>query len=112
MNNDKLDTLLKFLEADPEDAFTLYSIAYEYNKRQEYEKAVTYFRQLRELHPDYVGLYYHLGKALEALQQTDEAEQAYRQGMSIARREGELHSLSELQSALNKVLGLDYEDEV
>ncbi|MEM6263167.1 MAG: tetratricopeptide repeat protein [Bacteroidota bacterium] len=109
---DRLEQLLLFLKKDPNDAFTLYSIAYEFSSRKDHEKAIHYFTLLMDRHPDYVGLYYHLGKTYEETSQPELAEKTYRDGLDMATRERDRHAFAELQSALNKLLGLDYEDEV
>lgn len=101
MNQDSLNRLFSFLEEDPEDAFTLYSIAYEYAKGDQHLSAIQFFLKLRKIHPQYMGLYYHLGKSYEKVQKTADAERIYREGINMARQQRDRHALSELQSALN-----------
>ena len=96
---DRLQQLLIFLEKSPQDSFTLYSIAYEYMQQAHWEKAVDYFTQLRNMHPDYVGLYYHLGKIQEHLDQVDQAFATYEAGMKVAEQQNNTHALGELQRA-------------
>lgn len=105
-----LKRLFSFLEKDPNDAFALYAIAYEYAKAGQHDQAIKYFLELKDKHPDYVGLYYHLGKSFELTGKADDAEKSYREGMKVARQQGEFHPLSELQGALNQLLGLDFEE--
>ena len=104
MPNTALSKLFYFLEKDPTDSFTLYSIAYEYMRSQQHEEAFKYFEKLRELHPDYLGLYYHLGKCLQKLDQEEQAEAIYQDGIQRARAAADSHSLAELQTALNEML--------
>ena len=111
MQSERLTQLFTFLEADPKDAFTLYSIAYEYLQQNELSKAVEYFEKLRAIHPDYVGTYYHLGATLEQQQKKEEAIEVYKKGIEVARMKKAFHPLSELQGALNRALGLDFEDD-
>ena len=96
---DRLQQLLIFLKKSPTDAFSLYSVAYEYMQRSEWEQAIQYFEQLRQHHPDYVGLYYHLGKTLEQMEQIDQAFQTYETGMQVARDKQDAKALEELQRA-------------
>lgn len=112
MNTPRLDKLFEFLQKAPTDAFTLYSIAYEYMNQGKNESAVTFFTQLLELNPEYVGAYYHLGKTLEKLNKPQKADAIYQTGIGIARKKADFHALAELTSARNSLLGLDYEDEV
>jgi predicted RNA polymerase sigma factor len=53
-----------------------------------------------------VATYYHLGKLLERKGQKEEAKQRYTQGIEIAKKANDRHSLSELQSAF---LELEYD---
>ncbi len=106
----RLQQLLAFYEAEPNDPFTIYALATEY-KAAEPLRAQEYFQKLLTEHPEYVGTYYHAGKLLEQLQKPDEAEKVYREGLRVSRKAGQLHAASELQQALNQCLGLDYEDE-
>jgi tetratricopeptide (TPR) repeat protein len=61
--------------------------------------ALQHYAQLRQADPNYVGLYYHFGKLLEREAQPAEALAVYAQGIAIARQLGDLHALSELNSA-------------
>ncbi|SET13814.1 tetratricopeptide repeat protein [Hymenobacter actinosclerus] len=106
----RLQQLLAFYEDDPSDAFTIYALATEY-RETEPETAMRYYQTLLDQHPDYVGTYYHAGKMLQHLQKPDEAEKVYQKGLRVARKAGQLHAASEIQQALNQLLGLDYEDE-
>ena len=62
MATDRIKQLMSFLEKEPTDGFTLYSLAYEHLKGGDLNKAEIYFNRLKSLDPMYVGLYYHLGK--------------------------------------------------
>ena len=106
----RLQQLLAFYQDDPTDAFTIYALATEY-RAQEPGRAWEYYEKLLSEHPDYVGTYYHAGKLLEEFDKKDEAEKVYRTGLRVARQAGQQHAASELLQALNKCLGLDYEDE-
>ncbi|MEL6673706.1 MAG: tetratricopeptide repeat protein [Bacteroidota bacterium] len=112
MKADRLPQLLAFLEKAPKDSFTIYSIAYEYLSRGDVQKAENFFLRLREQDPDYLGLYYHLGKTYQQLENQKEAENVYREGMKRSQAKRDYHTFGELQRALNRLLGLDYEDEV
>lgn len=110
--HERLKQVLAFLEAAPEDAFSLYSVAYEYMRAGDLPQAEAYFLRLRALHPGYTGLYYHLGQVQQQRGDTAAAEATLREGLVVARRAGDAHAGRELQRALDALLGLDYEDEV
>jgi tetratricopeptide (TPR) repeat protein len=107
MENPRLKQLFTFLEMDPTDAFTRYSIGYEYVGMGESEKALACFEALKSDIPEYVGTYYIMGKTLESLNRKEEAAAIYKEGISVAESRRDFHALAELRTALNEVLGLD-----
>ena len=89
----------QMLIASPEDAFLLFALAKEDEKTGDDQQALATYQRLKQLHPDYIGLYYHLGKTLERLQQEKEAWDTYTEGIAIATRLGESHAKNELAGA-------------
>jgi tetratricopeptide (TPR) repeat protein len=106
---DRLEQLLQFYEDDPDDAFTRFALAREYLKRGETQKALSFFEELREDDPEYVGTYYHLGKLYEKLDRPDDAEATYEAGIGQAEKQRDQHARSELQDALLEVQGVGLE---
>lgn len=111
MHHIRLEKLLEFLKNEPNDPFLKYALATEYFNIQDYDKALLYFEDLVSGHPDYVGTYYHLGKLYEILNRKSEAIETYKRGMLTARKAGDNHAYSELQTVFNSASGLDYEDD-
>ncbi|MFK7922169.1 MAG: heme biosynthesis protein HemY [Bacteroidia bacterium] len=111
MDNPRLQRLFDFLQKAPNDAFTLYSIAYEYQQMEQWAEAQKYFEQLKDQQPDYIGLYYHLGAVFERQGETDSAITVYKEGIALAQQKRERHALSELERALSTVLGVDDDDD-
>jgi len=107
---DRLKALLDFLDEDPNDSFTRFALAREYQKRGAVEEARAYFEGLVERDPEYVGTYYHLGKLLETSGRREAAISTYKAGIEIARRQRDSHVLAELQSALTQAEGIGFED--
>lgn len=95
---DRLKMLEQMLVDDPTDSFVWYAIAKEWEKTDP-QKAVETYLKLKEINPSYVGLYYHLGKLYEELEETDLARTAYDEGINVAKKQADFHSLSELSSA-------------
>lgn len=104
MKSDRLQQLFQFLEQAPDDAFTLYSIAYEYLQQGKLEQAMDYFTRLRIADPDYVGLYYHLGKTYEQMDRYDRALEVYEDGIAVAKQQHDLHAYQELQRAKQQAM--------
>jgi Tfp pilus assembly protein PilF len=99
----RLETMLGFLEQDPNDSFSRYAVALEYMGLKEYHLAQRYLTELIERDPDYVATYYQLGQVYTALEEWDRAEGAYSAGIVVARKAGDLHAASELQAALDEL---------
>lgn len=99
MEHTRLSTLLQYLVDQPHDAFLLFAIAKEYETNDELNKSLTYFLKLKEHHPDYIGLYLHLGMLYESIQEVNLALETYGAGIELAKKIGDFHSLSELNNA-------------
>ena len=95
----RLQRLKGFLEASPNDTFILYALAKEYEKMGDLEGALKQFNHLLDVDENYVGAYYHLGKLYEQLQKPTDAFHIYKKGMTVAKKQGDQHALSELAGA-------------
>lgn len=111
MHHIRLQKLLDYLKNEPDDPFLKYALATEYLSQNDIEKTLFYFEDLLSKHPEYVGTYYHIGKLYERLDRKSEAILIYQKGMAVARRAGDNHAYSELQTVFNSASGLDYEDD-
>lgn len=101
--NDRINKLRTYLGENPSDAFLNHALALEYIKLGYEQEALAHFRANHANHPEYVATYYHLGKLLERMGQTDEAIRIYEQGMGVARAAGELLSFNELRSVYEEL---------
>ena len=110
MQVSRLEKLLEFIKNEPEDEFLKYALATEYLRLNDSTKALEYYEDLVNNHPNYVGTYYHLGKLYEALNRKPDAITTYEKGMKIAREKRDNHAFSELQSVYNELTGL-YDDD-
>lgn len=110
MNQTRLESLLEMYDEDPSDAFLKYALALEY-KKIDAKKAIFYFNDLVEKNPEYIGTYYQFGILLQENNEKDKAALVFKNGIEIATKKPDFHALAELRSALNKLLGLDYEDD-
>lgn len=95
----RLEQLLQFLSASPEDAFLLFALAKEHEKLGNQETALDFYQKIVATSPDYVGVYYHLGKLQEKNTDLEQAIETYKSGMAIAQKIGDRHALSELAAA-------------
>ena len=103
----RLQQLLSLFEESPKDSFLLFALAKEYESAGNFDEALQKYLTLVEQDENYVGTYYHLAKLYENSDETDKALETYQKGMSIAKKLGDQHSLSELSSAK---MNLEMED--
>lgn len=94
-----MESLMAMLEENPTDSFILYAVAKEHESLNNHENALAYFLQIKDQDPNYVGMYYHLGKLYEKLENSDLAISAYQEGIEIAKNLKDFHALSELNTA-------------
>ena len=99
MKDNRIDSLLAFLKEDPEDSFVRFALAKEYEKIGTLKKALDTFLELKDLDPNYIGLYYHLGGLYELLNEKDDALKTYEAGIEVAKKLADFHALSELHNA-------------
>lgn len=100
---ERLSALFGFLVESPNDPFLLFAIAQEYVRIGDPDSARRYFTRLRDMQPDYVALYYHLGRLEQKQGRYAEAAGVFEEGMAIAQAAGDTHALAELKAALEDV---------
>lgn len=110
MNSNRLNQLLDFLAASPNDSFILFAIAKEYEKYNKQDEAFEYYLKLKQADANYVGLYYHLGKLYEKTAQYQKALDTYNAGLQVAKTAGDRHAEGELAEA-RMILVEDYFEE-
>jgi len=92
--------LEEFLAANPSDAFARYGLALECVNAGDDADAENQFRQLISAHPEYLYGYFHYGQLLLRLSRGTEAKDTFRAGIAAAKKAGDAHALSELETAL------------
>ena len=95
----RIERILEFLKAQPNDNFLRHALALEYLKIKEDEKAKELFLSILNESPDYIGSYYHLAKLLEQKGEKEAAISWYEKGMAAAKEAKDQHSYNELQGA-------------
>lgn len=109
--DNRLAQLQEFLQETPDDPFLKYALIMEYLKLENLEKAKEGFEELLLKHEDYVGSYYHFGKLLEKMVDTDRALKVYEKGMQIAKSKRNMHAFGELQGAFRLASRLEEDDD-
>ncbi|MDH5366807.1 MAG: tetratricopeptide repeat protein [Cyclobacteriaceae bacterium] len=103
MDNNRLDLLFQFLKEEPNDPFNIYAVATEY-KNTFPEKALKYYEELLEKHPEYLPTYYHAAEVYIELNIKEKIEITYKKGIALAQQLNEPLPLRELQNAYNEYL--------
>ncbi len=98
MNRKEL--LLELFRDNPDDPFTRYALALEYRKENLPGKAREVLESLRRDMPDYLALYYQLGKLIEEAGDLEGALAVYREGHALATKQRDLKTRSELEEAI------------
>ena len=101
----RVEILKGFLEQDPKDSFSRYALALEYVKTGQIEDARREFEFVRANDPSYVATYFQLAQLYRNLGLKHDAEKTYRSGISVAGKAGDSHTQSELEGALEDLLG-------
>jgi len=94
------ETLEKFVEEKPGDAFARYGLALECVKLGDEPAATRHFQKLLEMNPGYVAGYFHFGQLLARTGRVDEARKLLSDGIIVAQRAGDMHARDEMQAAL------------
>ena len=94
----RLDQLLEFEKGDPNDPFIQFALSKEYEKMGQNVEALDRYLKLREQHPDYIGLYYHLGQLYEVIGDRQNALSIYDEGLELAKSTKDFHAASELNN--------------
>ena len=100
----RMEKLKEYLKAQPDDPFLNHALALEYSKEGELDLARELFIRLLQLHPAYVGSYYHLAALLLQQNQRDAAIEWYEKGMAAAKKAGDSHAFNELRAAYDDVM--------
>ncbi len=92
-----LETLTREKSPDP---FHWYGLAMEYRSLERTDEAIQTFTQLRAVNPEYTAMYLMCGQLLASHGRAEDARDWYDAGIATAKKKGESHALSELESAL------------
>ncbi len=99
----KIKQLARQIKNNPGDSFSKFALALEFRKEGEFKKARILFEDILSSDPDYVGVYYHLGKLYESLDRLDDAQNLYQKGIIIADEQDEQRTKKELREALQQL---------
>lgn len=93
--------LEEFLAQDPSDSFSRYALALELDKEGRQDDALKELQLVLDRDPDYVAVYYQLGRLLALAGRSEEAREVYRRGIAIATTARDQRTTEELRNALD-----------
>jgi Tfp pilus assembly protein PilF len=99
-NHNKIRELAGYLKKNPQDSFTKFALALELLKLDEVSKAQVLFESVLKQDPNYLGVYYHLGKLYERTGRPGDAKEMYIRGIRVAELQNHERTLAELKEAL------------
>jgi len=102
-NKAKIKQLARQIKNNPGDSFSKFALALEFRKEGELKNARILFEDILQSEPEYVGVYYHLGKLYEATDRLMDAKKLYKSGIEVADKQQKARTKSELEEALAQV---------
>ena len=100
---ERIEMFIEVLSIDPEDPVATFGLGKAYMQLNRYEDAAPYFEKAADLQKDYSAAYLSLGKCLEFSGRIEEAEVAYREGIAVAGRKGDLMPMREMERRLHAI---------
>ena len=97
---DRLTKLRQMHESDPHDADFPYMIAQELAKAGEHDKAINHYDACLALDANYHYAYFHKARVCETLERFDDAIAALRDGLAVAKTDGDAKATSEIAQYL------------
>lgn len=96
METSRADMFRKLLEKDPENPMVLCSLGIELFKEENYSEAREHLARAIANKPDYSVAYRTLGRVHYELGENAEARQAFETGREVARKNGDLQTIKEI----------------
>ena len=100
----RIELLKRYLQEDPSDSFLRYALALEFIGLNNHEEALIQLEKLLNDDSDYLAGYYIAGKSAEAINKNETAIAFYEKGIEVARSQKNLHTMNELEAALNNLM--------
>jgi len=88
------------LADDPQDVFLRYSLALELSKEGDHESSLERLQELAGEDPPYVPAFFMAAQQLTGLSRVVEAREKLREGIDVARRQGDAHAAGEMSEFL------------
>ncbi len=99
----EIDNLENMLKSGNDSALLRFTLGSAFMKHGKYVEAIEHLCKAVEMQPDYSAAWKVYGKALEKAGNTDDALDVYRKGIEIARLNGDIQAVKEMNVFLNRL---------
>ena len=94
------ERITSMLAESPNDSFLHFAMAKEWEKEENFEKAIAEYEWIVQNDPSYVGVYYHLAHAaIEMEMEENYIAKVFTDGINVALSQNDQHAKAELQNA-------------
>ncbi len=100
---DRLQMLKDLLAQDPNNQLARYGLGMEYSSHGDVDAAVSEFKSLLQINPDYANAYFMAAQTLSNADRKDEAKELLRQGIEAAKRAKNRHAEDEMTAMLEEL---------
>jgi Flp pilus assembly protein TadD len=100
---DRIAEFKEVAELMPDDPVVRFGLAGAYLDAGQPESAIVEYEETIRLKPDYSAAHRGLGRALERAGRPDDARAAYRKGLEVAARTGDLQTKKEIEVFLHRL---------
>ena len=104
-DRDRIAEFKEVAELMPDDPVVRFGLAGAYLEAGQAESAILEYEETIRLKPDYSAAHRGLGRALERAGRREEAQAAYRTGLEVATRMGDLQTKKEMEVFLRRLGG-------
>ena len=99
----RLEQFKEFVEMDPDDTFSRYALALEYMGVEQFDDAVSHFREVLKLDPTYSAAYFQAAIASRKSDSNDQAIDFLTRGIEAAEKKGDWHTRDEMKALLSEI---------
>src|SRR5258705_6010432 len=103
VERDRIAEFKEVAEIMPDDPVVRFGLAGAYLEAGQAESAVLEYEETIRLKPDYSAAHRGLGRALERAGRREDAQAAYRKGLEVATRTGDLQTKKEIEGFLRRL---------
>jgi predicted Zn-dependent protease len=100
VTSERMQSLQRMLQKEPDDLFLLYAIAMEHKKASEFADSLRYLERVVNKDPLYCVAYQQAAQVHELAGDVAAAKEAYADGIAAAAKKGDLHAREEMEGAL------------